>query len=426
MADEQDVEWSSGVQEARISGLSRAPTAISGTSASEPLEHLYRLEGVLGEGSTGRVYRARAVDGGYRVAVKRLTRRRGDAVVHSHLLAEVAALGGIAHPNVVRLLDRGEDAQGPWLVTELVEGASLRQLLGITGALTLLEAVQVLQGALAGLGALHAHALVHGDVKPENIVVDASSGRSKLIDVGVPGMGSPGYQAPEVLDGRCPDARSDIYAMGVVLFETLCGQPPCPVGCTDPLRRVDGTNVVPGMHPAVAHLLQSALARDPAHRPTSAEALQAALDAAAVQVGRRVRRSRALTVALSAVAGAGSTAFGWIDSAGMGSSEHHGGATAIAPTTPNGRALRMVRAVPIGRMVRTGRVLHGVRVLAGHKIAAVAVLTMISLTLSGARPPLRTASDGYGIAGVATNPMVSSRTGRSSRHLTLPTGFALQ
>lgn len=393
------------------------PRDVVGGCANQPVESRYRLEGVLGEGATGRVYRAVDVDSARLVAVKRFVGRRGGAVVRSHQLAEVAALGAIDHPNVVRLLDRGEDADGPWLVTELVEGATLRQLLERSGPLELAQVAGVLDGALAGLAGVHARGLVHGDVKPENIVVEASSGTSKLIDVGVPGMGSPGYQAPELFAGVRPDVRTDLYAMGVVLFEALRGCPPR-AGAHHPAPAWVGAHAPvsapAGLSPEVAELLSRLLDEDPARRPVSAEALKGALDAAARHGSGVEWRARAVATGLSAVVGAGVTAIGLSGLAGPTAPMHQGRIVDLPRgTAANGRILRLVR------------VAHAVGM---HKAAAVAVTVLISLSVPGVSGPR--ASDPrtpgtWATAGVANSTSTRDRRRSKGRQLTPGTGFAV-
>jgi len=313
-----------------------APSSQPPTVSAVALHTHYRLEGLLGEGSTGVVYRATSVATGAPVALKRVRASGGRA----QMAAEVAALEQLTHPNVVRLLDHGEDGAGPWLVTELVEGASLRQLLEHTGALAPEQALGVLTGALSGLGAIHAAGMVHGDMKPENILVEAASGTSKLTDVGVPGAGSPGYQAPELLAGGRPDVRSDLYAVGVVLFEALVGRPPFHADRPETLAHLHAQEPVPLLPQVPADLdalVRRCMAKDPAARPESAHALLGDLERAARAHYGADWRVRASVTALSAAIGAEGALVGLTEAAGappphgpLQAARHH-------PTVPSRR-----------------------------------------------------------------------------------------
>lgn len=179
----------------------------------------FRFAGVLGRGGTATVYLAFDAVLGHDVAVKVLhepgeERRLGQAV-------------GVSDPHLVQVLDHGRDGQQSFVVLEHVEGSSLRQLLGHEVRLRPEQVVGVVSGALLGLAALHRAGLVHGDVTPGNIVVD-QSGTSRLtdLDTGGPSGLTPAYASPEAALGETLDARSDLYAMGSVLYECLSGQPP--------------------------------------------------------------------------------------------------------------------------------------------------------------------------------------------------------
>jgi len=363
----------------------------------------YRLEGLLGEGSTGVVYRATSVPTGVPVALKRV-RASGGRV---QMAAEVAALEQLTHPNVVRLLDHGEDDAGPWLVTELVTGASLRQLLEHTGALAPEQALGVLTGALSGLGAIHAAGMVHGDMKPENILVEAASGTSKLTDVGVPGAGSPGYQAPELLAGGRPDVRSDLYAVGVVLFEALVGRPPFHADRPETLAHLHAQEPVP-LLPQVPTdldaLVRRCMAKDRAARPESAHALLDDLERAARAHYGADWRVRASVTALSAAIGAEGALVGLTEAAGAppphgplqaASGTHgarevaagHPGQVATAqpsPPAPVPKTPSPTHLFRVGRMLRYAAV---------HKAASVAVSVAAVAAV---------ASGGYAVARVVS------------------------
>ncbi|MDQ3931235.1 MAG: protein kinase, partial [Actinomycetota bacterium] len=176
------------------------------------------------------------------VAMKLLHRHlAADPVFLDRFLREARAAAALSHPNVVSVYDWGEDDDGgqAYLVMEFVNGPSLRDLLRSRGRLMPAEAAAVLAPAAAGIAAAHARGLVHRDVKPENILV-SSDGAVKVTDFGLaraaaattqtfaPGaiVGSPHYLAPESVRDERLDARADVYALGVVLYECLVGRPP--------------------------------------------------------------------------------------------------------------------------------------------------------------------------------------------------------
>ena len=198
----------------------------------------YRIESVLGQGGMCTVYRA--VGKGKHVAVKVLA---GDSARDPELgrrfQREITTGRRIQHPNVVAILDDGEIADGRFLVMELLDGKSLSAVLA-HGRLSTVRSVAVARQILAGLGAAHELGIAHRDVKPDNIflvgdhvkILDfgiASNERAaeKLTAAGV-AFGTPEYISPEMAMGLPTDARSDVYAAGVVLFQMLTGRPAVP------------------------------------------------------------------------------------------------------------------------------------------------------------------------------------------------------
>ncbi len=240
----------------------------------------FRLEGVLGRGAAGTVYLAYDESLGAEVALKSL-----DPALASlpefleRFRVEAATLAGLSHPNVVAVRDYLEVDSGNYLVMERVEGPSLRQLLTSYGRLAPEQACGVLCGALSGLGYVHERGLLHGDVKPENVLVD-SAGVSQLTDFGqaVP-LGSPSsggsapYMSPEAIQGTPLDARSDLYSMGVVLYECLGGEPPF---MSDQLPTLlhraihEAPPAISDLASPMSDLVARCLAKDPAQRPQSA------------------------------------------------------------------------------------------------------------------------------------------------------------
>jgi serine/threonine protein kinase len=216
----------------------------------------YVVEGTLGAGAMGVVYRAVDPDRGDRVAVKLLHRwhTNPESGEDDWLLSEAGALARLSHPNVVSVLGVGTFDDRPFLAMELVEGVTLGKWLAQPRKWW--EVVPVIRDAARGLAAVHEAGLVHGDFKPDNLMV-GFDGRARVMDFGLArsalapdskaGMlaidregisrhrpiGTPAYMAPEQLAGRRAEARSDQFACCVTLYEALYGERPFP-GRTPP------------------------------------------------------------------------------------------------------------------------------------------------------------------------------------------------
>jgi len=228
------------------------PAAAASALLGGKIAGRYELLAVLGVGALGRVFRARAIDGGAggaqvaEVALKLLhDRHAGDAVVLERFAREVSAARDIDHPCVVRVLDSGVDERGrPFVCMECIEGVSLAQVLR-DEELTPRRIEALLVDVLSGLSAAHRKGVVHRDLKPENVLITREAdGResAKLCDFGVAkilkqelssaltmeGMlcGTPEYMAPEQASGKNLDGRVDVYSVGVVLYQMLTRELP--------------------------------------------------------------------------------------------------------------------------------------------------------------------------------------------------------
>ena len=256
----------------------------------------YEILGVLGRGGMGNVFRARHVGLGKDVALKVLgTTSVNDG--EARFEREARAIAKLDHPCCVRVLDYGRTKRHQYLAMQLLEGPTLAAALR-DGRLPSGRAAQIARNLLSALVHAHGRGILHRDIKPENVMLVGEAGRAVLIDFGLAhldndapltarGMciGSPSYLAPERLDGHPHDARADLFAVGVILYEMLAGARPF-VGATPedimrhcrerpprPLRAIRAD--VPRSLEAV---VVRALAKDPARRFQTAEDMLAAID----------------------------------------------------------------------------------------------------------------------------------------------------
>jgi len=199
----------------------------------------YRLEAKLGSGGMSTVYLARDTTLDRPVAVKVMHREMSEQADQlERFRQEARAVAKISHPNVVAVIDAGEDGGYPYIVFEYVEGETLKARINRVGALDVQESLAYAIEIARGLTVAHARKMVHRDIKPQNVLIDAE-GRAKLTDFGISRqlekdgltatgrvLGTTDYVAPEQAMGRGADQRSDIYSLGVVLFEMLTGHVP--------------------------------------------------------------------------------------------------------------------------------------------------------------------------------------------------------
>lgn len=266
------------------------------------LQDRYALGRVLGAGGMARVYEARDQVLERTVAVKLLRDDiADDAVARERFLREARRAGSIAHPNAVTVFDAGVDGTTPWLVMELVDGDTLAARLRAEGPMAPAESVRVADQLLGALGAAHAKDFVHRDVKPTNVLF-TRDGTAKLADFGIAKglaeaasgltatgqmIGTPRYLAPEQVAGEPTTARTDLYALGVLLYELLAGVPPFTGDTPVAVAVAHQQAPVPplasyraDLPPALVAAVERALAKAPADRFADAAEMRAALRAA--------------------------------------------------------------------------------------------------------------------------------------------------
>jgi serine/threonine protein kinase len=281
----------------------------------------YEILSVLGRGGMGTVYAARDRTIDDTVALKVLRPEiAGSAEFTQRFLSEVRLARRVSHPNVCRIHEYGEDGGLRFLVMELVDGRDLTRILR-DGPLPKERALEIAIQAAEALSAIHAAGIVHRDLKTANLMIDRA-GQVKLMDFGIAKhvgtgtpaapsgyiVGTPEYMSPEQGRGRTVDARSDIYALGIVAYELHTGHVPfraeTPVGTL--LMHVEAEPPLddPALPPSVAGVLRRALAKDPADRFPTAAAMAEALRA--LGTTRPLRRKpapmRSASLALAAVA----------------------------------------------------------------------------------------------------------------------------
>ena len=267
----------------------------------------YRVTGLLGRGGFCTVYRAEDTVLGREVALKLLPADMvgDDRKRLEDLLAEARSAAALAHPNVVTVLHVAQEAGACFVVSELMPRGSVQGILDRQGPLSVPAANAVMLQAIRGVAAAHRSGLVHGDLKPGNLLVTAD-GSVKVADFGLASRwnvtdpqqrrrsvaGTPRYLAPECCQGRPASFASDVYALGMSWWAVLCGQPPYDAENATAVFRLHVTAPVPDigqwrrdLSRPFAEVLTRCLAKDPANRFASAvellEAFERALSASA-------------------------------------------------------------------------------------------------------------------------------------------------
>src|SRR5512139_3164991 len=255
----------------------------------------YRIIGLLGRGGMGEVYRADDLKLGQPVALKFLPPKLAeDPVRRERFFAEVRITRQLSHPNICRVYDIGEIEGRHFLSMEFIDGEDLASLLKRIGHLTNEKALDIARQLAAGLAAAHERGVLHRDLKPANIMLDGH-GRVRITDFGLAIAqgdepqaaeiaGTPAYMAPEQLAGKGATVRSDMYSLGLVLYELYSGKKAFTATTLGELREQKETHTPraiselrEGMDPVVERLIRRCMERDPNARPGSVAHLSLAL-----------------------------------------------------------------------------------------------------------------------------------------------------
>ncbi|HZE41297.1 MAG TPA: serine/threonine-protein kinase [Stackebrandtia sp.] len=247
---------------------------------NDVLADRYEIESELARGAAGVVHRARDLVTGETVAIKVLhAESAADPAIATAFLDEAEVLAELDHPGIVRPRDLIIDGSLMALVMDLVDGVDLRRVLIDDGPLPPHRGVQVLSEIAAALAAVHAKGIIHGDVKPGNILLPADGGSVRLVDFGVarrtaaadaPTYATPDYTAPEIVAGNPSSAKSDVYGVGLVAYEVFCGVNPYRGGSIEEVLERQSESVPVRPEPLPAELwtvIESCLDADPAVRP---------------------------------------------------------------------------------------------------------------------------------------------------------------
>jgi|HubBroStandDraft_6_1064221.scaffolds.fasta_scaffold02277_6 serine/threonine protein kinase len=255
----------------------------------------YRIVSPLGKGGMGEVYRAEDLRLGQTVALKFLPKslaRNEEAL--ARFTREVRMARQVSHPNVCRVFDIGEAEGQTFLTMEFVDGEDMSSLMRRIGRLPGDKALEIARQVCAGLAAAHEHGIIHRDLKPANIMLDGR-GRARITDFGLAGIatemkgedaraGTPAYMSPEQFSGGEVTAKSDLYSLGLLMYEIFTGKKPYEAATYAEMARLreKSAPIAPSAHlkdidPLVERVMLRCLEKNPAKRPASALQVAAAL-----------------------------------------------------------------------------------------------------------------------------------------------------
>jgi len=254
----------------------------------------YRIVGLIGRGGMGEVYRADDLKLGQPVALKFLPEAVDSQHRLSRFINEVRVARRVSHPHVCRVYDIGEVDGRHYLSMEYIDGEDLASLMRRAGRLSGGKAVQIARQLCTGLASAHRLGILHRDLKPANIMIDGR-GQVRITDFGLAGLaadiagediraGTPAYMSPEQLAGKEVTTKSDLYALGLVLYELFTGKPPFKADTAAEMSRLQleesaapPTSIAGGIDPSVESVIQRCLEKSPSTRPASAMAVSAGL-----------------------------------------------------------------------------------------------------------------------------------------------------
>ena len=278
------------------------------------LEHTYAVIRVIGRGGMGSVVLARHRVMQHDVAIKIASTEKFDAEALARFSREATLMARLQHPNIVRLYEIGRISAGRvGIVMEYVRGQSLAQMLATGRALAFDRCLQIVHDLSNALAHAHAQGIIHRDVKPQNVLLEAETGRAKLADFGIAkvasdvadvtatgaALGTPAYMSPEHIDAAVLDGRSDIYSLGVVAWEAITGQRPWAGESlynllyrqkNEALPRVD--HIRPDTPPRLVFALEGALAKNRDNRWSSVNDMVAQLESDEPTAALLERRAR--------------------------------------------------------------------------------------------------------------------------------------
>ena len=291
----------------RVSASRRAPPSVARTpSSSDPISggrffpgavvlDRYRIVSLIGRGGMGEVYRAEDLTLSQTVAIKFLPETlAADPASLERFYSEVRIARQVSHPNVCRVFDIGQAEGAPFLSMEYVAGEDLASLVRRIGRVSPDKAVEIARQICAGLAAAHDRGVIHRDLKPANIMLD-SAGKVRVMDFGLAGIaslirgsevraGTPAYMAPEQLAGTEVTVRSDVYSLGLVIYEILTGKRAYEAGSLPELIRLrehsaptNPSTLVRDLDPLLERVILRCLENDPGLRPATALQVAAAL-----------------------------------------------------------------------------------------------------------------------------------------------------
>jgi Protein kinase domain/zinc-ribbon domain len=255
----------------------------------------YRIVSPLGKGGMGEVYRAEDLKLGQTVALKFLPKSLAqNAEARARFIREVRLARQVSHPNVCRVFDIGEADGQTFLAMEFVDGEDIASLMRRIGRLPTDKALEIARQVCAGLAAAHEHGIIHRDLKPANIMLDGR-GRARITDFGLAGVatdmhgedaraGTPAYMSPEQFSGGEITVKSDVYSLGLVMYEIFTGKRPYEATTFQEMvqLREKSTPTAPSAHlkdidPLVERVMMRCLEKNPSNRPGSALQVAAAL-----------------------------------------------------------------------------------------------------------------------------------------------------